>query len=89
MPTATIPTAVISNATRIWELNIQWPMYAQCGVWDTKGRGVDIWECIQARKSPSSCMLYDSPLTRIPFQMNRLQDLRFVLVVAPPLYRDS
>lgn len=43
-----MPTA-ISNATRIWELNVFWPLYAQCGVWDPKGRGVDIWECIKAR----------------------------------------
>jgi hypothetical protein len=41
--------AVISNATRIWELNVSWDIYSQCGVWDPKGRGVDIWECIKAR----------------------------------------
>jgi hypothetical protein len=46
---STMPTAVISNATRIWELNVSWPLFAQCGVWDPKGRGVDIWECIRAR----------------------------------------
>src|SRR5258708_4133066 len=41
--------AVVSNATRIWELNIYWDLFSQCGVWDPKGRGVDIWECIRAR----------------------------------------
>jgi hypothetical protein len=41
--------AVVSNATRIWELNIYWSLHSQCGVWDPKGRGVDIWECIRAR----------------------------------------
>ena len=53
MPVATssMPQAIISNATRIWEVGVQWPLYAQCGVWDAKGRGVDIWECIRARKS--------------------------------------
>jgi hypothetical protein len=43
--------AVVSNATRIWELNIHWDLFSQCGVWDPKGRGVDIWECIRARTS--------------------------------------
>ncbi|KIM91490.1 hypothetical protein PILCRDRAFT_94330 [Piloderma croceum F 1598] len=46
-----MPTAVISNATRIWELNVSWPLFSQCGVWDIKGRGVDIWECIRAHDS--------------------------------------
>ena len=41
--------AVVSNATRIWELNIYWDLFSQCGVWDPKRRGVDIWECIRAR----------------------------------------
>ncbi|KAF8273470.1 hypothetical protein EI94DRAFT_1563806 [Lactarius quietus] len=43
--------AVVSNATRIWELNIQWDLFSQCGVWDAKGRGVDIYECIRAHHS--------------------------------------
>lgn len=43
--------AVVSNATRIWEVNIYWDLYAQCGIWDPKGKGVDIWECVRARKS--------------------------------------
>jgi hypothetical protein len=41
---------VIGNSTRIWELNLQWPLYSQCGVWDVRGRGVDVWECIKDRK---------------------------------------
>lgn len=43
--------AVVSNATRIWETEIYWDLYAQCGIWDPKGKGVDIWECIRARES--------------------------------------
>lgn len=45
-----MPSAV-SNATRIWEVNIHWDLYSQCGIWDQKGKGVDIWECIRARQS--------------------------------------
>lgn len=48
--------AVVSNATRIWELNIQWDLFSQCGVWDAKGRGVDIYECVRARTSLSSTL---------------------------------
>ena len=46
-----MPSTVISNATRIWELNVHWSIYSQCGIWNAKRRGVDIWECIQERKS--------------------------------------
>ena len=42
---------LVADATRIWELNLYWPLHAQCGVWDPKGKGVDVWECIRARKS--------------------------------------
>lgn len=42
---------LVADATRIWELNLYWPMHAQCGVWDPKGKGVDVWECIRPRKS--------------------------------------
>lgn len=45
--------AVVSNATRIWEIDIYWDLHAQCGVWDPKGKGVDIWECIRPRESYS------------------------------------
>lgn len=45
-----MPTAVISNATRIWELNVHWTVFSQCGIWDPKGRGVDIWECVRDRE---------------------------------------
>lgn len=31
---------------------MHWSLYSQCGIWDPKGRGVDIWECIRARKLP-------------------------------------
>jgi hypothetical protein len=41
---------VIGHATRIWEQNIYWPMYSQCGIWDVKSRGVDVWECIKDRE---------------------------------------
>ncbi|ESK98001.1 hypothetical protein Moror_939 [Moniliophthora roreri MCA 2997] len=40
---------VISNATRIWELNIHWPIYSQCGVWD--GKGVVVYQCVQEHDS--------------------------------------
>ncbi|KAG2008204.1 hypothetical protein CC2G_013660 [Coprinopsis cinerea AmutBmut pab1-1] len=46
-----MPGTVISTATRIWELNVHWTMYSQCGVWDPKGKGVDIWECIRDHDS--------------------------------------
>ncbi len=41
---------LVSDATRVWELNVHWALGSQCGVWDPKFRGVDIWECIRARK---------------------------------------
>ncbi|KAG2036788.1 hypothetical protein BDR03DRAFT_865370 [Suillus americanus] len=44
-------TPYIGNATRIWEINVHWSLYSQCGIWDPKGRGVDIWECIRAHDS--------------------------------------
>ncbi|KDQ31807.1 hypothetical protein PLEOSDRAFT_1034807 [Pleurotus ostreatus PC15] len=42
---------VISNATRIWELHVHWPMYSQCGVWDPHKRGVEVWECVRDHDS--------------------------------------
>lgn len=30
---------------------MHWSLYSQCGIWDPKGRGVDIWECIKAHDS--------------------------------------
>ncbi|KAI0669770.1 hypothetical protein C8Q78DRAFT_1079697 [Trametes maxima] len=42
---------LVADATRVWELNLYWPLHAQCGVWDPKGKGVDVWECIRPRKS--------------------------------------
>ena len=47
-----MPGTVISNATQIWELGVHWTVYSQCGVWDPKGKGVDIWECIRDRECP-------------------------------------
>ena len=41
---------LVADATRIWELNLYWPLHAQCGIWDPKGKGVDVWECIRPRK---------------------------------------
>lgn len=45
-----MPVPVISDATRVWDINVQWTLYSQCGVWNPRGKGVDIWECIRARK---------------------------------------
>ncbi|KAL7285405.1 hypothetical protein ACG7TL_000501 [Trametes sanguinea] len=42
---------LVADATRIWELNLYWPLHAQCGVWDPKGKGVDVWECIRPHQS--------------------------------------
>ncbi|GBE88769.1 hypothetical protein SCP_1401740 [Sparassis crispa] len=42
---------LVSDATRIWELNIYWTVNSQCGVWDPKGKGVDVWECIRDHNS--------------------------------------
>lgn len=61
---------VIGNSTRIWELNLQWPLYSQCGVWDVRGRGVDVWECIKDRKFRPFIMLICCQLTTLPLQMN-------------------
>lgn len=56
--------AVVNNATRIWEVNIHWDLYAQCGIWDQKGKGVDIWECIRARESRIAVCRFLLILTR-------------------------
>ena len=50
---------VIGNSTRIWEVYLHWPMYSQCGIWDVRGRGVDVWECIKERESPSAHRFLD------------------------------
>ncbi|KAF9530146.1 hypothetical protein CPB83DRAFT_763714 [Crepidotus variabilis] len=52
---------VIANSTRIWELNVHWTLYSQCGVWDPRGRKVDVWECVQDHES--------SPGTQPPNQL--------------------
>ncbi|KAF8137259.1 hypothetical protein EV363DRAFT_1317200 [Boletus edulis] len=54
MSTTTMPASVIKNATTIWDINVNWPLSSQCGTWDPKGRGVDVWECIQAHYSTPS-----------------------------------
>lgn len=51
MHTTAMPAPIIKNATSIWDINVNWPLSSQCGTWDAKGRGVDVWECIQARMS--------------------------------------
>lgn len=40
---------LVSDATRIWEQNVYWALGSQCGVWDSKTKGVDVWECIRPR----------------------------------------
>lgn len=52
-----MPGTVISNATQIWEVGVRWSMYNQCGVWDPKGKGVDIWECIRDRECSKPFLL--------------------------------
>ncbi|KAK7695826.1 hypothetical protein QCA50_000464 [Cerrena zonata] len=42
---------LVSDATRIWELNVYWPVGSQCGVWDIKGKKVDVWECLRAHNA--------------------------------------
>lgn len=46
----TIMPGLVSDVTRIWELNVYWVFGSQCGVWDAKARGVEIWECIRTRE---------------------------------------
>ncbi|KAH7887055.1 hypothetical protein F5I97DRAFT_1099436 [Phlebopus sp. FC_14] len=60
----TMPAAVISNATRIWDIDVHWSLYSQCGIWDPKRRGVDIWECIRAHDSTPSTMPPNSTFWR-------------------------
>ncbi|PSS32046.1 hypothetical protein PHLCEN_2v2191 [Hermanssonia centrifuga] len=50
---------LVSDATRIWVIDVHWAMNAQCGVWDPKGKGVDIWECIRPpTKQPVLALCY-------------------------------
>jgi hypothetical protein len=42
---------------------VHWSLYSQCGIWDPKGRGVDIWECIRARKLPLSFVSTNSHMS--------------------------
>ena len=49
-PLPKMPGVVVGNATKIWEVGVHWSLYSQCGIWDPRGRGVDIWECICDRK---------------------------------------
>ncbi|KAJ3887201.1 hypothetical protein GG344DRAFT_56117 [Lentinula edodes] len=44
--------ARVGDVTRIWEINIHWPMYSQCSIWD--GKGVEIWECLVDHLSKSN-----------------------------------
>ncbi|TCD69696.1 hypothetical protein EIP91_006713 [Steccherinum ochraceum] len=43
--------ALVRDATRIWELNLHWPLFSQCCVWDPKSRKVDVWECVRAHNA--------------------------------------
>ncbi|KAG8216698.1 hypothetical protein J3R82DRAFT_6905 [Butyriboletus roseoflavus] len=73
MHTTAMPAPVIKNATTIWDIGVNWPLSSQCGTWDAKGRGVDVWECILARMSipppwsnPSSSYTdYSTPATSV------------------------
>ena len=49
---------LVNDVTRIWELNLYWPVNSQCGIWDPRGKGVDIWECIHPREYTFSFMSY-------------------------------
>ena len=69
---------LVSDATRIWELNLYWPLHAQCGVWDPKGKGVDVWECVRARTYLSYSLLSQKLIAQLP-QTNRRQALKYVL----------
>ena len=40
---------LVADSTRIWEQNIYWTESMQCAIWDPKGKGVDVWECVRAR----------------------------------------
>nr|VWO96726.1 Putative type III effector protein [Ganoderma boninense] len=50
---------LVADATRVWELNLYWPLHAQCGVWDPKGKGVDVWECIRPHHSTPGTQVCD------------------------------
>lgn len=47
--TVTMP-GLVSDATRVWELNVFWALHSQCGVWDPKSKRVEVWECIRERE---------------------------------------
>ncbi|EDR07969.1 uncharacterized protein LACBIDRAFT_297510 [Laccaria bicolor S238N-H82] len=51
-------SAVIGHSTKIWELNVHWPLYSQCAVWDPRRRGVDIWECVRDHDSTPTSQCY-------------------------------
>jgi hypothetical protein len=55
---------VIENSTRIWDLNIHWPLYSQCAVWDPVMKGVFVYECIRERECPLSSIMY--PVSYVP-----------------------
>ena len=81
---STTMPGLVADATRIWELNLYWPLHAQCGVWDPKGKGVDVWECIRPRESspPHSPLAHIKPLPRVVFQTTPLRVHRY----APALH---
>jgi hypothetical protein len=53
---------VIADATRAWELDVHWEPCSHCGVWDPRSRRVNIFECIQDRKSPLHSLLRLPPI---------------------------
>jgi hypothetical protein len=76
--------AVISNATRIWEQNIYWTLNSQCGTWDSKSKGVEIWECIRDREL---CTYPSAPTSYslIPITTDRsTQDTQVLISLFPP-----
>ncbi|KAI0796655.1 hypothetical protein C8Q75DRAFT_802342 [Abortiporus biennis] len=45
---------LVSDATRIWEINVFWPLGSQCGVWDPKLKRVEVWECIRPHNATAT-----------------------------------
>lgn len=76
---------LVSDATRILEQNVFWPIGSQCGVWDSKTKGVDVWECIRPRTSlhcliltvattPLTISLFSPQILRLPVQHHLTRD---------------
>lgn len=37
----------IGDATKAWQMNMHWPLYSQCAVWNQAKRRVEIFECMR------------------------------------------